>query len=207
MGVTIFFGGQDKTLEEEKHVKVVDLATAGSAPMYEFFQNNYLRERDAMGYAYNPDRDETLIVGGFARLMNNAITEGEHSNEIWLYDHANGFWYHPVLNTQLGFCSREGASAVYDTNRDRFLIFGGLTGNATSNNRFYNDVWELKADANGVYTLKKLSPSGTKPSARWLHAAVYDQTNDRMVIFGGDDGSSFLNDVKALSFSGGENGA
>src|SRR3989344_1143324 len=203
----IFFGGQDKTLEEEKHVKVVDLATAGSAPMYEFFQNNYLRERDAMGYAYNPDRDETLIVGGFARLMNDAIAEGEHTNEIWLYDHANSFWYHPVLNTQLGFCSREGATAIYDTNRDRFIIFGGLTGNATSNNRFYNDVWELKADANGVYTLKKLSPSGTKPSARWLHAAVYDQTSDQMVIFGGDDGSSFLNDVKALSFSGGENSA
>ncbi|MBI2098838.1 hypothetical protein HYT45_00275 [Candidatus Uhrbacteria bacterium] len=203
----IFFGGQDKSLEEEKHVKVVDLATAGSAPMYEFIQNNYLRERDAMGYAYNPDRDETLIVGGYARLIDGTIADGEHVNEIWLYDHANGFWYHPVLNTQLGFTSREGASAVYDTNRDRFIIFGGLTGNATSNNRFYNDAWELKADANGVYTLKKLSPSGIKPSARWLHAAVYDQTNDRMVIFGGDDGSNFLNDVKALSFSGGENGA
>jgi len=203
----VIFGGQDKSLEEEKHAKVIDLATAGSVPMYEFFQNNYLRERDAMGYAYNPDRDETLIVGGFARLAEGTIISGEHSNELWLYDHANGFWYQPVLNTQLGFTSREGVSAVYDTNRNRFIIFGGLTGNDVTNNVFYNDVWELKADANGVYTIKKLSPTGTKPSARWLHAAVYDQTNDRMVIFGGDDGSNFLNDVKALSFSGGENGA
>lgn len=206
----VIMGGEDLSLEENKHLLIVDCATDGVLPFGEALQNTWLQGRDAHGYAYNPDRDESLIFGGFGRLVEDTIAEGEHVNEFWIYDHANTEWYQPILNTQIGMFNREGATVIYDTNRDRYIIFGGLSGNNTSNNRLFNDTWELKASAVGalgVYTLTKLVPTGTKPIARWLHAAVYDATNDRMIIFGGDDGSSFRNDVAALSFSGGADGA
>lgn len=208
--IMVIFGGEDSSLIEHKHVYIIDLATAGSAPLWGSLINNWLWGRDAVGYAYNPDRNESLIFGGYGRLVEDTIAEGEHTNEFWIYDHANSEWYQPILNTMFGMSEREGATIIYDTNRDRYIIFGGLSGNNTTNNEYFNDVWELKASAAGalgVYTLTKLNPSGTKPSARWLHAAVYDATNDRMIVFGGDDGSNFLNDVKALSFSGGADGA
>ena len=208
--IMVIFGGEDSALAQHKHAYFIDLATSGSAPMYGALHNNWLWGRDAHGYAYNPDRDESLVFGGFARLVEDTLAEGEHVNEFWIYDHANGEWYQPILNTMFGMPEREGATIIYDTFRDRYIIFGGLSGNNTLNNTYLNDVWELKASAVGalgVYTLTKLNPTGTKPAARWLHAAVYDATNDRMIVFGGDDGSNFLNDVKALSFSGGVNGA
>ncbi len=208
--IMVIFGGEDSALAQHKHVYFIDLATSGSAPFWGALHNNWLWGRDAIGYAYNPDRNETLIFGGFGRLVEDTLAEGEHTNEFWIYDHANTEWYQPILNTMFGISEREGATIIYDTNRDRYIIFGGLGGNNTLNNIYFNDVWELKASAAGtlgVYTLTKLNPSGTKPSARWLHAAVYDATNDRMIVFGGDDGSNFLNDVKALSFSGGADGA
>ena len=208
--IMVIFGGEDSALAQHKHVYLIDLATSGSAPFWGALHNNWLWGRDAIGYTYNPDRNETLIFGGFGRLVEDTLAEGEHTNEFWIYDHANGEWYQPILNTMFGISEREGATIIYDTNRDRYIIFGGLGGNNTLNNIYFNDVWELKASAagaTGVYTLTKLNPTGTKPAARWLHAAVYDATNDRMIVFGGDDGSNFLNDIKALSFSGGADGA
>ena len=44
-------------------------------------------------------------------------------------------------------------------------------------------------------------PSGTPPSARDGHTAIYDPVRDRMVVFGGDDGA-LRNDVWALTLSG-----
>jgi len=34
----------------------------------------------------------------------------------------------------------------------------------------------------------QVSPSGTPPAARVLHSAVYDQTSNRMTVFGGGVG-------------------
>src|SRR5262245_2395033 len=52
------------------------------------------------------------------------------------------------------------------------------------------------APADGVWTQK--SP----PSARYLHAAVYDAAHDRMVVFGGYSSRDLVNDVWVLTFSG-----
>jgi len=46
-----------------------------------------------------------------------------------------------------------------------------------------------------------LGPTGTPPTARYAHTAIYDPVRDRMVIFGGYDGSSYRNDVWRLTWS------
>src|SRR5579859_1519645 len=55
----------------------------------------------------------------------------------------------------------------------------------------------------------QLSPSGTPPTARGLQGAtsVYDATNNRMIVFGGRDGSgNNLNDVWVLTNANGLGG-
>jgi hypothetical protein len=46
-----------------------------------------------------------------------------------------------------------------------------------------------------------LTPSGTSPTSRRFHTAIYDPVRDRVVVFGGD-APGVLNDVWALSLGG-----
>ena len=205
----ICFGGLDSSVEVNRYLLAIDCSSSSTLTMKAIVLNQYLRGRDATGYAYNTDRDETLIAGGFARIdsVNGSLFNGDHTNDLWIYRHATADWV-LALRTEVAirYTPREGVVVVYDTNRDRFILFGGLTGNGATQ-LFYNDLYEVKADTEGVYRITKLAPTGSKPTARWLAAAVYDSVNDRMVIFGGDDGGSYLNDVNAVSFSGGADGA
>ena len=49
-----------------------------------------------------------------------------------------------------------------------------------------NDVWALSLAGTPAWT--QLTPTGTPPSARYGHSAIYDPVRDRMVVFGGYDG-------------------
>lgn len=93
----------------------------------------------------------------------------------------------------------EGGLAVYDSANDRVIYFGGLRGSS----QMSNDVWELKADAYGMYKATKLNPSGTLPAQRWLVAGCYDAANHRMVIWGGQNSSTILGDTWALDLTPG----
>jgi hypothetical protein len=75
------------------------------------------------------------------------------------------------------------------------VVFGGDRGSGA----LVNDVWALSLS--GTPAWSEISPTGTPPSGRSGHTAVYDPVRDRMVAFGGYDGS-LRNDVWALSLSG-----
>jgi hypothetical protein len=88
-------------------------------------------------------------------------------------------------------------TAVYDSDQNRMLVFGGrTTGGYASTN-----VWSLSLT--GTPTWTTLSLTGTPPSAREGHAAIYDRftssTSPRMLVFGGRNGSTFHNSVHVLS--------
>lgn len=85
---------------------------------------------------------------------------------------------------------RYGHTAVYDSLRDRMIIFGAWDGGRR------NDVWALSMSDPPVWS--RLTPRGTPPTPRLSHAAIYDAAHDRMVIFGGDDRYP-CNDTWALS--------
>lgn len=102
-----------------------------------------------------------------------------------------------------GPTARWGHSAVYDTVRNRLLLFGGnVNGFQTG-----NDVWQLTLTP-GAEAWTQLSPAGPTAPVRVAHGAVYDPINDRMIVYGGGDGTNFnpsasvRADVWALSFSG-----
>lgn len=100
-----------------------------------------------------------------------------------------------------------GASTVFDPSTNRVILFGGYSsalGGPT------NDVW-LMTNANGLSGTPQwinLSPSGGPPPARDNHSAVYDQANNRMIIFGGCGGGCLPthNDVWVLTNANGLGG-
>lgn len=103
--------------------------------------------------------------------------------------------------------ARAGASAVYDAASNRLIVFGGRAAGGVQ-----NDV-RILVNANGLGgtpTWVALSPTGSPPAARQGHGAVYDAANNRMIVFGGDNGQptpTIHSDVWVLSGANGLAGA
>ena len=105
--------------------------------------------------------------------------------------------------------ARGATTGVYDPASNRMIIFGGR--DASGNNR--NDVWVL-ADADGEGTTPSrwirliADDAAGSPPARSGHSAVYDSTNNRMIIFGGCSANCApaLKDVWALANANGIGG-
>jgi hypothetical protein len=106
------------------------------------------------------------------------------------------------------FFSRVLTSAVFDPVSNRMIIFGGINGE----DDYSNDVLAL-TNANGLGGSTAgewitLIPNGAagSPPPRAGHAAVYDATNNRMILFGGCPIGTCFNDVWVLSNANGVGG-
>ena len=83
--------------------------------------------------------------------------------------------------------ARSQATTVWDSGTNRLILFAGTTdGCATSS--ALNDIWLLtKANGQGgAGVWSQAAASGTPPSARQSHTAVYNATSNRMIVYGGD---------------------
>ena len=87
-------------------------------------------------------------------------------------------------------------STIYDTPRDRLVVFGGQSYEGTT-----DEVWTFSLS--GIPKWQIVAPSGTLPGPRAFHTANFDSLRDRMIVFGGVDASNTKkNEVWALSFAG-----
>jgi hypothetical protein len=113
------------------------------------------------------------------------------------------------------FNVRSGHMAVYDPSTNNMIVFGGTDVVATHASS--NDV-SLLSNANGLggapnwSTLLANGLPGSPPP-RTLGAALYDQANNRLIIFGGatyanlnSNPSAYLNDVWVLTNANGQGG-
>jgi hypothetical protein len=75
-------------------------------------------------------------------------------------------------------------TAIYDVANHRMIIFGGLV--PTNPSRHGNDVWSLDL-ALGMEQWTELNPTGSAPPTGRRRTAIYDEVNQRMIVFGGDD--------------------
>ncbi len=140
----------------------------------------------AASAVYNPTSNIMTVFAGLVDQNQSIFTNG-----VWTLSHANGrggtpAWTNLVADGAPGSpMKRFFSSAVYDTVGNRMTIFGG----AVSGVSFVasNDVWVLSnADGlGGTPVWTRLNPKGARPVERGQHAAAYDATNNRMMIFGG----------------------
>jgi len=88
---------------------------------------------------------------------------------------------------------------ILDTTNHRIIMFGGGAGAGN----YFDDVWEVRLDANGHGEWNRLAPSGTAPPARFEASVVYDPVRHHMVVAAGFDGETYFNDVWTLDLTPG----
>ncbi|MFW9839664.1 MAG: kelch repeat-containing protein [Candidatus Thorarchaeota archaeon] len=142
------------------------------------------------GLAYDSSRDNIVLFGGMRDININ-----DRLNDTWLYDTNSDTWTE-VFPTSAP-SERRAHDMVYDSESDRFIVFGGEDGNVL------NETWSYDAGTN-VWT--EMNPSVAPPS-RFAHKMVYDSESDRVIMFGGYDGtganqlSNYFGDTWAYDFN------
>ncbi len=87
--------------------------------------------------------------------------------------------------------ARRDHSLVADRSGERVYLFGGRSGNEAR-----QDLWVYEVSAS---QWTALAPEGESPAPRFGHNAIFDDSQQLMVIFGGQAGSDFFNDVWIFS--------
>ncbi|MGH7742360.1 MAG: Kelch repeat-containing protein, partial [Candidatus Eiseniibacteriota bacterium] len=137
---------------------------------------------------YDPIRHRMIVFGG--RNYANGF------NDVWALSLTGTPSWSLLAPTGTPPVARWYHTAVYDSKRDRMLVFGGVFG---INN--YNDVWELTLSGAPAWNL--LAPTGAPPAIRNSHAAIYDPLRDRMVVYGGYNNGGAVTDLWALNLASG----
>ncbi|MBZ0136166.1 MAG: hypothetical protein K8I27_07330 [Planctomycetes bacterium] len=124
------------------------------------------------------------------------------SNELWTLD---TFGTNPVWERKSASGALPpplwGSAMTFDELNSVCVMFGGDKGAPGSGNAgLENRVWAFDTSTD-VWTL--LSPGGTLPSPRRDAAIYWDETNERIWMFGGVDASGAKNDLWYLDVSAG----
>jgi N-acetylneuraminic acid mutarotase len=115
-------------------------------------------------------------------------------SDAWAFDPVANRWQRLAAN-DAGPSRRYGSCAGYDETGDRILVSHGFT----STGRF-DDTWALSL-ASRRWT--ELTPEGSRPVKRCLHACDWDGATGALVLFGGQtDGVPQLGDTWVLDREG-----
>jgi len=138
-------------------------------------------------------------VGCYDSVRHRFIQFDAHHHAWALDAAADSTW------TQLTFSGEPprltGASAIYDPNGDRMIVFGGIEQNDDLSTGFSTRLWAL--GFSGTPAWIELHPTGGPPEPRAYHSAVYDPNGKRMIVFGGASQSGpLVKDVWTLSLTG-----
>ena len=125
---------------------------------------------------------------GHSMIIYGGQSEGAQK-DIWAFDLEEQTW--TELTPEDSPSGRWYAAAVYDARNHRFLMFGGNRGGDAGTT---DEVWTFDLQTN-AWTL--LQAQGAPPIKRTRAAAVYVESEDRMVVFGGAEGTS-LDDMWSL---------
>ena len=129
---------------------------------------------------YDSDKEKVLLFGGWA--LGTVANPARNLGDTWLWD--GQFW---TQVSDIGRSPRAQFNMVYDSFREKSVLFGGVSGGTATD--MLNDTWEW--DGN-LWT--KVGDTG--PSARRGHAMAYDPIRKRVILFGGINFSTqTLNDT------------
>lgn len=148
--------------------------------------------RSGHSAVYDPASSSMIVFGGLRSGIG-------YVNDLWILSNANGIGGTPswseIATPSAIPPGRAYHSAVFDKSSNRMIVFGGYGEPGGP----FNDVWVLSnaSGVGGTPTWNQLQPLGTPPAVRFYHTAVYDQTNNRMILFAGGNLAGGVTDVFA----------
>ena len=152
-----------------------ELTPAGTAP----------EPREYHAAVYDPVSERMVVFGGLG---------SSYLGDAWALSLTGPPQWSPLTTAGPQPGGRSGPSGLYDPVRRRMVVYGGtLDGFA-----LVGEVWALSLDAPSAWA--NLTPGVPPPGLR-QHRAIYDPVRDRMVVFGGYDGNSPVNNLWAYSLA------
>ena len=146
--------------------------------------------------AYDPVRQRMIVNGGCAggclpiQGETNVLTGAPFGDSSWIQVTPAG--------TPQG---RQGHKAFYNPATNRMILWGGQDGGGSAQSQF-REVWVL-TNANRwdleTPTWNLLEVEGGPPEAAYFSSAAYDESNNRLIVFGGSDGLADSNAVWVLN--------
>ena len=119
---------------------------------------------------YDAARGAIVLFGG---------SDGSNDAETWEYAGATAAWTQ-ITPAGTAPSPRAHHAMAYDAAGGKVVLFGGGDGSAAA------ETWEYDGAA---ATWAKVTPSSGAPSGRTHHALAYDLARQRLVLFGGYDGT------------------
>jgi hypothetical protein len=126
--------------------------------------------RTGCAAAYDAKRQVIVMFGGALGITNNS----PHFRETWTWDGAS--W---SLASTAGPSGRSAHQMIYDSRREKVLLFGGTDGSETGGNLGLNDLWEWDGTQ-----WSQLTPP-TAPLPRYDSGFAYDGHRKQVVLLGG----------------------
>jgi hypothetical protein len=133
-------------------------------------------QRQYPSLAFDSKAGKLMVFGGRSSVDNL------YKQDIWEWAGTDQV-LNPRTTGGLKPDARYQSAMVYDSKRDRLLLFGGY--GTTS----YDDLWSWSSETS-EWTL--ISVPGARPSARYGHWMFYDAVRDKVYVFG-QNGSGYQN--------------
>jgi len=185
-GVVVLFGGWNSSNETFNDTWKFDATTdtwTNAAPT-----GTLPASRAQHQMVYDGINGQLIMFGGILK------TDGDQLNDTWAYDATANTWTE-LKPTGAVPSTRSSFAMVYDDLEQKTILFGGWS-EATS--AHLNDVWVYDYLAN---TWTSVTSTGAAPPARGGHAMAYDPVQDKIVLFGGTDSSTYFNDTWVFDFT------
>ena len=137
---------------------------------------------------YDPLRDRMII----ARGVGNG---GASLDDVWELTLSGMPAWNPIAATGTPPIAWQRQSAVYDSHRDRMVVFGG----SYFDGNLHRVDTSHALDFTGPPTWTLLATGGESPPGIDAHSAVFDASRDRMVVFGGRSQGGLHSDAWSLT--------
>jgi hypothetical protein len=158
----------------------LDLNETGSWKMMSPSMSPEARRGHVVSSIYGMDK--VLLFGGF---------DGNYLGDTWVYDLSDDNWVNKgAVATQPSARHSHAMAFIFGT--DKVLLFGGY-----SEIGFDNETWLYDWGDNSWTNLKPQNP----PQAREYHEMESVYNDDKVILFGGYNGSGYLEDTWVYDFS------
>jgi hypothetical protein len=148
--------------------------------------------RGGHAMAYDSKRQKLVVFGGYNFMQIDVLIE---QSDLWELDSSTLTWENrtPAVLPPAWPPARYMAGLVYDSARDRMVLFGGEKN--TVPEQVFDDLWEWDG-ASGTWTNRTPSPlPAAWPRGRSMHCMIFDPARARTVLFGGYPAGPYLNDL------------